>query len=134
MNREILFKAKRVDNGEWDYGYLFKNSKGICYILSESIETADIDIIEIIPETISQYTDLKNKNGKKIFENDIIEYKLQNHKTYEIYYETFTVEWNKETASYTLKNDNKILVIDYVTTYGEVIGSIHDREEVEEVC
>lgn len=69
--RQILFRGKRVDNGEWVYdnSVLFFSEKTKIYgALNEWRE------IEVIPETVGQFTGLTDKNGKKVFEGDVVEY------------------------------------------------------------
>lgn len=93
MNRQILFRGKRVDNDEWVYGDLIRN---LIYDGREKeIRIGDIyfehngdihgtAVYEVIPETIGQYTGLTDKNGKKIFENG---YMIIDNKTYKVIFD-----------------------------------------------
>jgi hypothetical protein len=78
---EILFRGKRVDTGEWVYGYLIHDS--ICsttipyigYLSCEQANTEDGDVVPVIPETVGQYTMLKDRNDKRVFEQDICKFR-----------------------------------------------------------
>lgn len=123
--REILFRGKRVYNGAWLAGDLLANKyerPNICPI-------GDVNCYPVIPETIGQYTGLKDKNGEKIFEGDIVKYST----TCEI----FTVAWHGSFAEFViseLQKPNKATRgsknMYLVNRYCEVIGNIYDNPEL----
>lgn len=73
--REILFKAKRLDNGEWVEGYYWTNLFGNHFIRNAQDKSGRfaIDDFEIDPNTLCQFTGLTDKDGNKIWENDIVD-------------------------------------------------------------
>ena len=78
--REILFRGKRVDNGEWVEGLLWKKKYNTSKLFMSYFPDKDDneEVVVIDPETVGQYTGLTDKNGKKIFEGDIVRFDYVN--------------------------------------------------------
>ncbi len=116
--REILFRGKRVDNGEWVYGFPFAIHAGL---VVEGIETWDGDRPRIDPETVGQYTGLTDKNGKRIFEGDVVAYPE---------YGNLAVVWD-DGLFQLAKNETFYERLDhYSSAAAIIIGNIHDNPEL----
>lgn len=128
MNREILFRGKRTDNGEWVEGYLcechHKDTGKYDYAIQEMFENGYI-MHEVIPETVGQYTGLTDKNGKKIFEGDICKHRSNYSGNTVISVVTYT---DGHFLALVCENSGFEL-----SEKLEVIGNIHDNPELMEV-
>ena len=137
MKREILFRGKRTDNGEWIYGYLIGNN----VIVGEVVDFEEDYFItefwyKVVPETVGQFTGLTDKNGTKIFDGGIIS---ANGVV------IFAVKYIEERLSFCLANTDELKLnlkcmspwhpvsASWWNEFGreiEVIGNIYDNPEL----
>lgn len=134
MNDRYLYRAKRTDNLEWAEGTLLHKSSSFSvecdeYYIFDGIETSSNDDLYLVdPSTICQCTGLKDKNGKLIFENDIVSGKmyLDHGQWGESVDDKRLVEWDDDYARFNPCSHMKL------DKY-EVIGNIFDNPELLEV-
>ena len=121
---EILFKAKREDTGEWVEGYPFPSIAGKELNRMTVFEPfpggTSVNTYEIDSNTVCQYTGKTDRNGNRVFNNDILYDPHEN--------ERYIVFWDVESAGYVLKKDCICRSIDRVYYCG-VIGNICDKGE-----
>ena len=127
--REILFKAKRIDNGKWVVGQYVNT----CYPGNDK-ETGHFIVVypnkyhEIYTSTICQFTGLCDKNGKKIWENDILMAHFDKYCPEDTTYET--VEWSF--AGFVIYEDGtrREYIDKFDLEHFEVVGNIFDNKEL----
>lgn len=120
--REILFRGKRIDSGEWVEGFYVRLGSKFDYILTGKLlifghNLAYEDYLAI-PETVGQYTGLVDKNGVKIFEGDIV----QNVDG------VYVVKYCESLTRFALVRDS--MISGRPVSSGTVIGNIHDNPEL----
>lgn len=142
--REILFKAKRIDNGEWVEGHLFDNGfdgKEKRYFVGTFIiekyngtacdkwNATGIYFYEIDPKTLCQFTGLTDKNGKRIWENDILMAHLDESYPEDTTYET--VEWGiAGWVTHEANSADRQYLDEFDLEHFEVVGNIFDNKEL----
>lgn len=127
--REILFRGKRIDNGEWAVGDLLVNDiEGKAAIRDRST----CEVMPVIPRTVGEYTGLKDQNAKKIFEGDIVRHRDEFWRTpMQSVVEYCVDKWNY--PAFDLKdNDYEANGLQCAHEEGccEVIGTVYDNSEL----
>ena len=127
MEDRYLYRAKRTDNGEWTYGYLYGiwERKYILWGMTNDVP----NMTEVDPSTICQCTGLKGKNGKLIWENDILLGYLDDSYPEDATYAE--VLWWRSGFYTRERGSNDVHEIDAFTEQNyEVIGNIFDNPEL----
>ena len=163
--REILFRARRIDNGEWVEGYYIYHIKRTICPIGDSVKPEDEQhvimqdgfsdwnmprntvVFDIDPETVCQYTGLKDKNGDQIWENDIVSCEHEKYpddnpsEVYPLlpesikYTRNYAVEFINTGSSYGYRLRNKsihfMLTGNVIQNHKiEVVGNIFDNPEL----
>ena len=137
--REILFRAKRLDNGEWVEGDLrhggYANNDSETYIMKSDYALHNIPVD---PETVCQFTGLNDMDGVKIFEGDVVKATVLENSGFGTrrYTEDYIIKYHEKYCYFYLSRERNNLLFDgnwgYAVTSFEVIGNIFDNPELME--
>lgn len=130
--REILFRGKRVDDGEWVYGSYWLDS----WSDGEPAHIINAEDYLVDPATVGQYTGLTDENSVKIFEGDVIKFKHGGEFDEKgVYYRNYAVEFVNTFVTYGLRLRNKSINFPFkqatASTHDAiVVGNIYDNPEL----
>ena len=128
MKREILFRGKRADNGEWIYGYLIGNN----VIVGEVVDFDDDYFntqfwYKVDPETVGQFTGMEDSLTFQIFEGDIVRHTRSS--VWGTESSVHEVSFDTELMQFGLENSNELFNFQFSNEF-EVIGNIYDNPEL----
>lgn len=121
MNREIKFRGKRIDTGEWIYGDLLHNISLVQESICKNAIKDGVIIKAVHPKTVGQNTGLKDKNDKEIYEGDIVSY----GRRYMQVIQLNTGEWALKQKGF-YSNISLYMSLKFC----EVVGNIHENPEL----
>lgn len=136
MKREIKFRGKHLDNGEWIFGDLIEN-QGRFFIYHATSETTiedsddgciSIVAVEVNPATVGQFTGLKDKNGREIYEGDVMEIPESDFNAYII----GTIEYQDDSFFIQSRNGGSAWGLHWSLRKHDasILGNIHDNPEL----
>ena len=128
--RDILFRGKRADNGEWTEGYFFKSWDKVFLLWGMTGDCPNME--EVVPETVGQYTGIEDDNDVRIFEGDIVEVSYDDGTAYttevRAYGNTLCVDVEGEDYDSTAID----FAVDQWREYGcelRVVSNIYDKDK-----
>ena len=140
MNREIKFRGKRVNGGEWVYGMTISNGTIKRKINHIFFEVAENKWVGVLPETLGQYTGLKDKDGKEIYEGDILKtprgfigqvvFGRAEEECRHKVFGRMIIDCYTTYGWIFVRGDGYRCAIDDELLEGEIIGNIHDNPEL----
>lgn len=127
--REIKFKAKRLDNGEWVKGNLIRSTVGVkerTYIVDHFNSMSDYSVIGVDPSTVCQFTGLKDCEGNEVWEHDLLQSEITKAIYEVIWYEDcgFIIKDSVDGGYFPALLGSVLRIINY-----KVVGNKFDKEE-----
>lgn len=123
--REILFRGKQLYDGVWVYGSLLAFPDGETYIAQKTEFDFELRKIQVDPATVGQYTGVTDRNGKKIFEGDIISENGQRNAFFEVWWSEGNCGFVAGCGVHIRPHMNQATIAAY-----EIVGNVYDNPDL----